>query len=190
MEDENLSPVKSNTVEGNVKQNQGRKYGIKDDLLKCDACEYKCKKDETLRKNINTKHEDHLCSNCQLRFDNINDLQKHVAKDHSNSLKDRNETQTYKNIEQDICMIIKDDNSRCSRCGYFYSLKTSMKKRDSLKYSERSAQFWIRENTVKKKDCSNQKDCTARHLVRELVLPVPGLSSLLFVTYCAKYSIV
>ena len=72
------------------------------DYFKCNKCENKCKKDTTLRKHKNTKHEQQLCSNGHIRFDNINNLQKHIAKDHSNSLKDRRKkTTTDNNIEHD-----------------------------------------------------------------------------------------
>ena len=33
------------------------------------------------RKNINTKHENHNCYRCNLRFNNIMDLQKHAVKE-------------------------------------------------------------------------------------------------------------
>ena len=34
---------------------------IKKDKVKCEECEYKCKKESTLRKQMNTKHGDKEC---------------------------------------------------------------------------------------------------------------------------------
>ena len=40
---------------------QTETFKIKKDKVKCEKCEYKCKKESTLRKHINTKHGDKEC---------------------------------------------------------------------------------------------------------------------------------
>ena len=43
-----------------TKTNEISKSEGKDSLIKCNKCEYKCKKSETLKKHMNTKHKDYI----------------------------------------------------------------------------------------------------------------------------------
>ena len=141
MEDENLSPVKSNTVEGNVKQNQGRKSGIKDDILKCDACEYKCKKDETLIKHKNTKHESNTCHKGNLKCDNAKHVHKNVADDQSDDSTYIDKCKTSKGIEHEKLRNLKEGRLRCFKCGYFLFTEDNTENLVKPSYFAKSAHF-------------------------------------------------
>ena len=51
----------------------------KDEMKKCDQCKYTCKKETSLKKHRLTKHEEHQCQECQMKF---MDLLSHIAKQH------------------------------------------------------------------------------------------------------------
>ena len=57
-------------------------HGTKDELLTCSKCDYKCKKPSTLEKHRLTKHEDHVCKECEEKFPSFMDLLKHIANHH------------------------------------------------------------------------------------------------------------
>ena len=50
--------------------------------LKCDMCEYVCKKPMTLNKHMNTKHRKQKCKGCEKEFITAMELINHVAKEH------------------------------------------------------------------------------------------------------------
>ena len=50
--------------------------------LKCDLCEYRCEKPNTLQKHINTKHTKQKCSICSVEFGTSIDLLSHIAREH------------------------------------------------------------------------------------------------------------
>ena len=81
-----------------------------------------CKKHISLTKHINSKHKDHKCKECHFSFNNTMDLLKHIAEDHNTAVKVNNtenkENKEDKKVEQEACDNWKDDNSRCSKCGY------------------------------------------------------------------------
>ena len=54
------------------------------DDLKCEMCEYSCKKRNMLIKHINTKHNDHKCTVCFKVSPNSTDGLMHTAKEHTN----------------------------------------------------------------------------------------------------------
>ena len=60
----------------------------KEDLISCDLCNYKCKKEKSLQKHIVTKCEEHQCMECKEKLSSFMDLLKHVLKHH---VKDQNE---------------------------------------------------------------------------------------------------
>ena len=63
--------VEIKTVNANPKQKEGNKSEFKINLLKCNKCEYSCKKDVRMNKHINTKYDNNTCTKCHLRFDKI-----------------------------------------------------------------------------------------------------------------------
>ena len=77
----------SNDIEDNsstpkVTKEKIKKIQTKDELLNCIKCDYKCKKPSTLEKHRMTKHEDHVCKECQEKFSSFMGLLKHVANHH------------------------------------------------------------------------------------------------------------
>ena len=81
---------------------------------------------------------------------------------------------------------VKEDNSRCSQCGYILYTEDTNEEQIRLDFTARS-QFLDKDKQNKQKNWSNQTDCTALRLFGELVLPVPDINILLFLTECAKY---
>ena len=61
--------------------------------LKCDMCQYTCKKRNALNRHMNTKHIDHTCKICYKLFSNSMDALVHTATEHT------------KNIMEDISKI-------------------------------------------------------------------------------------
>ena len=51
-------------------------------MLNCDKCEYKCKKESTLKKHKNTKHKDQNCKQCNKTFNTSMEMLLHIAKLH------------------------------------------------------------------------------------------------------------
>lgn len=50
--------------------------------LKCELCEYRCDKNTTLKKHINTKHSEQKCKICRKEFKTSMELVSHVAEEH------------------------------------------------------------------------------------------------------------
>jgi hypothetical protein len=50
--------------------------------LKCELCEYRCDKNPTLKKHINTKHSEQKCKICRKEFKTSMELVSHVAEEH------------------------------------------------------------------------------------------------------------
>ena len=61
--------------------------------LKCEMCQYTCKKRNQLNKHMNTKHNDHTCKVCSKVYPNSMDALVHTATEHT------------KNIMEDISKI-------------------------------------------------------------------------------------
>ena len=95
-----------------TKTNEISKSEGKDSLIKCNKCEYKCNKSETLKKHMNTKHKDYICTICHFRFVLATDLQKHVIEDHT--VKNNSEYEKSKTVEPGSGPF----DSRCSKCRY------------------------------------------------------------------------
>ena len=54
----------------------------KEQVLNCDICNYKCKKETLLKKHMITKHEENPCKECDMKLQTFMDLLQHVAKHH------------------------------------------------------------------------------------------------------------
>ena len=50
--------------------------------IKCTRCNYETKKEATLKKHFITKHEDHVCKECEEKLPSFMELMKHVSKHH------------------------------------------------------------------------------------------------------------
>ena len=58
------------------------KSDTKDNMFKCTRCNYETKKEATLKKHFITKHEDHVCKECEEKLPSFMELMKHVSKHH------------------------------------------------------------------------------------------------------------
>ena len=105
-------------------------------MLNCDQCEYKCKKDNTLKKHKQTKHEEQTCKQCNKIFKTAMEMLMHVAKDHSsNIIEDVIEP---RDLEQDKPTDVKQgniieeqlDNTICSICKEKLTVTNTLKYQD------------------------------------------------------------
>ena len=74
------------TISKTKKKKELVKNDVEAELLKCKACDYKTKKESTLKKHMIAKHEDHECKDCKEKLPTFMELMKHVAKLHIKEL--------------------------------------------------------------------------------------------------------
>ena len=55
----------------------------KGELLRCNECNYTCKRDKSLKNHILTKHDHHYCKEYKKKLPNFMQLLKHMAKHHN-----------------------------------------------------------------------------------------------------------
>ena len=65
--------------------------------FKCDKCDYNCKKEVTLKRHIDTKHEVQQCKVCSKKLVSTIELLQHIAQEHSIN-KDTTELQDPKEV--------------------------------------------------------------------------------------------
>ena len=106
--------------------------------FKCDECEYVVKKKSTLYKHIKTKHAEHECKSCNLKFKTALEALKHSAKDHSSNIQeDKREsesTEKYVSIsethleveEEDGADQIESDKFKCKKCKDIFFKKDAL----------------------------------------------------------------
>ena len=58
--------------------------------LKCEICDYSCKKINMLKKHMNMKHADNKCKVCDKSFPNSMDTLVHTAKEHGQKINEDN----------------------------------------------------------------------------------------------------
>ena len=68
--------------------------------FKCDVCGNTFKKETTLRKHVNTKHQEQNCKVCNAKFQTTMDVLQHVAEEHSNNIKEISFVQPKENEDQ------------------------------------------------------------------------------------------
>ena len=74
---------KNNSVEVIQKETFQETKRNREYLVYCEICEYKCKKESTLRKHVNTKHNQYQkCYECGKMFDSKESLECHKEKGH------------------------------------------------------------------------------------------------------------
>ena len=56
---------------------------MKENLYSCTKCDFKVKKEATLKRHTITKHEEHVCKECKEKCSNFMELLKHIAKYHT-----------------------------------------------------------------------------------------------------------
>ena len=91
-------------------------------MFNCDQCDYKCKKETTLKKHIHTKHTQHICKRCNGKFKTSMELVMHVATEHNGNT--RNETTEPKDQTQENTSLMNQtditeelpDITKCEMC--------------------------------------------------------------------------
>ena len=95
----NISDIKHSSSTPKVLKEKGETEGGEEDLFNCKECNYKCKKEQSLKKHMITKHESHKCKECKEELFTFMELLQHVAKDHS---KDKEEKEIKYPGEKDV----------------------------------------------------------------------------------------
>ena len=76
--------------------------------LRCEMCDYSCKKLNGMKKHINMKHVDTKCKVCDKTFPNLKDALVNTANDHSQEIVDSNSKT--KNYEDPDVQEMHNDN--------------------------------------------------------------------------------
>ena len=81
-EDEN------DTVNRSAEERKGDKENTLDTMFHCNDCTYKTKKEITLKKHINSKHNSQKCKICNIVMKTSMEMLKQVAQEHSKNIKE------------------------------------------------------------------------------------------------------
>ena len=83
-------------------QEEGKDKSGKD--VNCELCDYRCEKQTTLKKHINSKHTEQKCKTCGKEFETPMKLISHIAIEHNEEDEILNEVlhSTPNNLETDI----------------------------------------------------------------------------------------
>ena len=95
----NISDIKHSSSTPKVLKDKGETETSEEDMLNCKECNYKCKKEQSLKKHMTTKHESHKCKECNEELSTFMELLQHVAKHHS---KDKEEKEINSLVEKDV----------------------------------------------------------------------------------------
>ena len=100
----NPSEIEHATSTPKEKSGKVKKVEDKVELKCCTECKYKCKKEDTRKKHMTTKHSEHRCKDCQEKLPTFMHLLKHVAQHH---YMDQRETQEkhYKGHPEDDAIL-------------------------------------------------------------------------------------
>ena len=69
--------------------------------LKCEICDYSCKKTNMMKKHVNMKHGDHNCKTCDKAFPTSMDALLHTAKDHCHQIVEDNTKIDVQDLQKD-----------------------------------------------------------------------------------------
>ena len=108
----------------------------KEEFLTCSKCSYTCKKGNTLKKHMLTKHKGHQCKECNKKLSTLVDLLKHVSTCHYQEQNDVQEEQTEngevklsKIEEQEVSSSVFDESQiYCELCSIKCKNKKSLEK--------------------------------------------------------------
>ena len=78
----NSDDIKDKGSTPKVKKEKAKKVESIEESIPFTKCNYKCKKQSSLKKHMLTKHNDHECKECQKKFPSLIKLLKHVASNH------------------------------------------------------------------------------------------------------------
>ena len=103
--------VQTDVIKNNVTK-ENSKLDTRDNWLFCEMCDYKCKKNVTLRKHKNTRHNEanYNCNNCSKTYPSKDMLEEHMKSGLRNEHEQQRDIDTVKIIDQDI----KAEVSECS----------------------------------------------------------------------------
>ena len=77
--------------------------------LKCEICDYSCKKMNMMKNHVNIKHGDPNCKTCEKTFPNSMDALKHTAKDHRHQIFENNKKDRFARFTKgQLCMRISN----------------------------------------------------------------------------------
>ena len=74
-----------------VEQSEEESPPVKDkqkDELKCEMCNYKCKKENAMKKHLKTKHVEQKCKTCDKVFPSTVEVLMHTASEHGKNIKE------------------------------------------------------------------------------------------------------
>jgi hypothetical protein len=94
---EKVSDIKHSTPK--VMKEKEKTDNSEEDMLYCKDCNYKCKKELSLKKHMVTKHESHKCKECKQELSTFMELLKHVARHHE---KDKEKEDFKDSAEKDV----------------------------------------------------------------------------------------
>ena len=102
-------------------------------FLECKLGDYKCKKDTTLKKHTNTRHQEYNCKVCDKKVSNLIELLQHTAKEHSEAdqieirdIKLQDHKKALK--ENNVGKHIEDGEFRCAKCERIVSINDTLDK--------------------------------------------------------------
>ena len=127
---DNGKPIVANNEEEVVNESEKETSKPLKPKFKCDLCGATFKKDITLKKHVNTKHDDQNCKVCHEVFKTSMEVLKHVAKEHSSNIKAnisvKDKEQLSEQDEEDISEcednIDKLSQFKCFKCRNIVSL--------------------------------------------------------------------
>ena len=91
---------------------KAKKREGKEDLFKCEKCDYKVKKEALLKKHMVTKHEDHVCKQCNEKVSSFMELLKHVAKYHTTESVEEIEFKEADKNNINVEVVIQEDKDK------------------------------------------------------------------------------
>ena len=103
-------------------QNKAKKSDGKVVMFNCNNCNYECKKEKRLKKHIITKHEYHMCKECEENLPTFLDFIKHIAEHHCTELKDLNDMKDQSKTEVDE----KEDEEKSTKANSFVFSESMM----------------------------------------------------------------
>ena len=86
-------------------------------MFPCEKCAYKSKKEVTLNRQMNNKHQDQKCKVCDLSFNTSMELLKHVAQQHENIVDKKETTSEITTVKEldEVIEVVEDGKFKCAR---------------------------------------------------------------------------
>ena len=127
----NSSEIKDNSSTPKESKDEGKKSKSKEDVISCEICNYTCKKENSLKKHMLTKHESHKCKECKEKLPSFMKLPKHVADFHYTDQEHKDEDEQKVIADKDQLfdyMLLKDleDNKEYEKDSTFVFQESMM----------------------------------------------------------------